>query len=113
MGITQRMLPVTTTVGDNYEIIWGNAEDGALNGGTRLLATVQNASVGNVLTVQISVQSTPGAPFVPNATTVNVPVGDTVSIAITGLAGYAMRLEGTYPAMSNGAAVTTAVQVEQ
>jgi hypothetical protein len=50
---------------------------------------------------------------VPNATTVNVPVNDTVSIAITGLSGYAMRLQGTYPPLSNSAAVTTAVQVEQ
>jgi hypothetical protein len=107
------MLPVATTVQDSYKVIWGNAEDGALNGGTRLLATVQNASAVEVLTVQISVQSTPGAPFVPSATTVSVPTSSTVSIAITGLSGYAMRLKGIYPPASNGAAVTTAVQVEQ
>ena len=113
MGITQRMLPVTIPVPASYEIIWGIAEDGVLNGGTRLLATVQNASAVESLTVQISVQSTRGAPFVPNLSTVNVAGGSTVSIAITGLAGYAMRLEGTYTAPSNGADVTTAVQVEQ
>lgn len=111
MGITQRMLPVTTNVAAAYKVIWGNAEDGVLNGGTRLLATVQNANAGGALTVQISVQPTPGAPFVPNVATVNVPLSSTVSIAITGLAGYAMRLEGRYAAGNDF--VTTAVQVEQ
>ena len=110
MGITQRMLPVTTTVLLAPTTLWGSAEDGTLNGGTRLLAIVNNLSINDPVTVTISVQATRGSVFVANATTVNVPLGTAVSIAITGLSGYAMRFEGT---TAVGADVETSVQVEQ
>lgn len=110
MGITQRMLPVTTTVLAVPTTLWGSAEDGTLNGGTRLLAIVDNKNANDAVTVTISVQATPGSVFVANATTVNVPASTAVSIAITGLSGYAMRFEGT---TFQGADVETSVQVEQ
>ena len=112
MGTTQRMLPVMINVADVYKALWGAAEDGALNGGTRLSATVDNKSANDDLTVQISVQATPGSAFVPNATTVKVVASTAVSISITGLSGYAMRLEGKYPNMASGD-VETSVQIEQ
>lgn len=117
MGITQRMLPVTLNVTDKYEILWGAAEDGVLNNGTRLTALVSNQCVAQPLTVRISVQATPGSAFVPNAVTVNVPANTApgagmVNIALTGLSGYAIRLEGKFPIGVNDY-VETSVQVEQ
>ena len=110
MGITQRMLPVTTTVLPPLTTIWGAAEDGTLNGGTRLLAVVDNQNANDAVTVTISVQATRGSAFVANANTVNVPASTAVSIAITGLSGYAMRFEGTTVLSAD---VETSVQVEQ
>lgn len=117
MGITQRMLPVTLNVTDSYKTLWGTDEDGVLNGGTRLTALVNNQCDAQPLTVRISVKATRESAFVPNAVTVNVPANappgaGMVNIALTGLSGYAIRLEGKFPPGTQDY-VETSVQVEQ
>lgn len=93
-------------------ILWGIAEDGALNGGARLSAEITNEDPAIVLNVTIWVQSVPGGVFVADATTVPCAVNSTTSISLLDLVGNAMRLTGKFAAAPGKAGVTARVQVQ-
>lgn len=109
--VTQRMLTTQfSTNSTNYVVLWGEAEDGVLNGGTSLCASIENKGA-NALTVQILVQATADAKFVANTSSYTCPAGVVTRIDITGLVGYAARLQGKLAAGTTGIA-DIAVQVQ-
>lgn len=109
---TQRMLERSITV-DNVTatVLWGDAEDGVLNGGTSLCTSFDNTDPANAVTVSIWVQATIDAPFIANTATVPCPANTKTRIDITGIVGYAARLTGLSAAAPVVAKV--AVQVQQ
>lgn len=111
MITVQRISLVTSFVDviGNKNFIWGAAEDGVLNGGTTVTATVTNPGADD-LVVTIQVQAVRGGPWVSYIATVTCPTG-TTSIALTQVSGYAMRFKGNTVAGA-GATMTTSVEVQ-
>lgn len=112
-AITNRMLGQEVLCDDSGStILWGNEDDGALNGGTKFSAIVDNPD-GIDLIVTILIKPTIDAPYVANSTTVTCPNGET-RIDVTDIVGYGARLSAIYDPGGGGAGpVGVAVQVQQ
>ena len=107
----QRISQVTFLVDafGNANFVWGAAEDGALNGGTSVAATLENSGV-NDITLTIYTQAVRGGPFVAYAATVACLAGVTTSVALTSVSGYGMRFEAKTAAGTS--LLLTSVQVQ-
>lgn len=112
MSTTQRMLPRLVAVDalPNSSVVWGDAEDAALNGGKSYSATIDNAS-GAACTATLWFRSTPTSEWVANALTVACPDGVATRIDVTGLSGYAARI--TVGRTGGAGSVTASVLVSQ
>jgi len=111
MITVQRISKVQTFVDaiGNQNFLWGAAEDGVLNGGTTVTASITNPGADD-LTVTIQVQAARLGVWVSYATTVTCPTGSK-SIVLTQVSGYAMRFKGNTVAGA-GAYMTTSVEVQ-
>lgn len=109
--ITQRMLPTTKPVNAATEsVIWGDAEDGVLNGGTAICVEINNTSAED-LTVTILVKATSASGFIANALTVAAPKTASTRLDLTGVCGYAAQLQAKMDAGGPGDVIIS-VQVQ-
>lgn len=117
-AITNRMLTQTVAVSNTtVSVLWGEEEDGALNGGTKFSATINNPGTNILdLVVTIWIKSSFDSAFVANSTTVTIPQSTTDRIDVTDIVGYAARitakLDPAAPPPTTGT-VTISVQVQQ
>lgn len=109
--ITQRMLPTSKPVNSSTaSVIWGDAEDGVLNGGTAICVEINNTS-GEDLTVTILVKATRDSVLIPNALTVAAPNAAYTRLDLVGVCGYAAQLKAVMDAGANGDVIVS-VQVQ-
>lgn len=109
--ITQRRLPVDITVVPGADtVLWGDGEDAVLNGGSHVVAEITNNDVSDLI-VTIWVKTTIDSNFVPDATTVTCPTGNS-RIDLTGVSGYAVRLTADWSGVPVDTTVTASVQVQ-
>jgi len=107
--ITQRMLPAAKAVTTaSKKVIWGAAEDGALNDGTRASIDIYN-TLSRDLTVTILVKPTIDSAFVANTATVTAAKNSVhTRIDLTDMEGYAIQLQGQ---LQGGGSVSGVVTV--
>lgn len=114
-AITNRMLTQTVSVNNATDsVLWGEEEDGALNGGTKFSATINNTNFLD-LVVTIWIKSSFDSAFVANATTVTILQNSTDRIDVTDIVGYAARITAELipAAPPTTGTVTISVQVQQ